>query len=223
LDIVAEIHEGAKNTTKRLSKAGAYTMWGEGSGLRPVRIGVQSKAIRRASEAKYMGIHRYVAARPLEVSSLVEFFGKLCNRLQSDQQLLGGLKTGEKGIFVLDLRHSRRPDDPISRAKEEIRAVLRAGEADGVWRVQTPEYLGQRAHEHAVGGRFLLQLHRRFSAYFGYSYRGPYQAIEIPVGALISVMGRSTRKSELSTLVERTFKMMVRSQRERTSQKELNF
>lgn len=152
---------------------------------KPISNVIQRKSFQKASKGKLIGITNAVNSHAAELTRLVECLGELTAILQRD------IRTAERGIFVLD-DFSLLAASPMSTQaqREKILRVLERGEIDGLLRSDTEEVpfadlRKSRRHSEPISKKF--RLHRRFAPYFGFSFRGPYEPIKLPIGFLVKI------------------------------------
>lgn len=173
----------------------------------PLSRDVQRVGVRTSSRAKLDGIRNTIERDWAEATRTVEFIGKLTALVQSNPASTSSLASPERGNFIFDLSAL----DETKGAQEDRRAfvtrVLRRCEADGLLRpARDDQNENEEAHELA------FHLHRRFAPEFGFSYRGPYGLLRMPM-AEFADMCLGTAEG-LDTLVERAYQRLSPEYRE---------
>lgn len=150
-------------------------------------IPVQRVAIYDASSAKFNGIKTTMERDWVEAMKAVECLGRLCARVQADPHSRAALATPERGIFLFDLEEATGRDaDAQAARRETIHRILKRCEADGYLRHQS----ASRAEAGDQVSTYSYRLHRRFAPYFGFSFRGPYEAIRLPIDDFAEICER---------------------------------
>ncbi|GAA4020805.1 hypothetical protein GCM10022280_21610 [Sphingomonas swuensis] len=169
----------------------------------PLSLDAQRVGVRASSRAKLDGIRNIIERDWAEATRTVEFIGKLTALLQSNPNVESTLATPERGNFIFDLSllDDDNGDHPGRRAF--VTRVLRRCEADGLLRpARSDQNDDDEAHELA------FHLHRRFAPEFGFSYRGPYGLLRMPMGEFAEMCVGSSET--LDALVDRAYQRISR-------------
>lgn len=143
----------------------------------PLSPDTQLEGVWASSRAKYDGIRNNFERDADEAERAMQFMGKLTARLQSNHASTSTLSTPERGNFHFDLEALARVKTPHADRVEFIRRLLRRCEADGLLRPARPMLVGESHDEQEL----TFHLHRRFAPYFGFSHRGPYGIVQMPM------------------------------------------
>lgn len=169
----------------------------------PLSSDVQRVGVRNSSRAKLNGIRNIIERDWAEATRTVEFVGKLTALLQSNPNAESTLATPERGNFVFDLSVLDEGRDGSSERRAFVTRVLRRCEADGLLRpARGNQNEDEDAHELA------FHLHRRFAPEFGFSYRGPYGLLRMPMVEFAEVCEGSGET--LDALVDRAYQRISR-------------
>ena len=159
---------------------------------------VQRVGARNSSRAKIDGIRNIIERDWAEATRTVEFIGKLTALLQSNPGVESTLATPERGNFVFDLTSLDDGRDGSANRRAFVTRVLRRCEADGLLRPARAEQ-GEDGDAHELA----FHLHRRFAPEFGFSYRGPYGFLRMPMTEFSEMCEGSG--DGLDALVERAY------------------
>ena len=143
----------------------------------PISEDTQREAVRSSSREKFRGIRNSFERDWSEAERTIEFIGKLTARLQANPASLSTLATPERGNFLFDLDAIGRLQGARPQTRDLVERILRRCEADGLLR---PARAGQVGDD-GEGPEFIYHLHRRFAPQFGFSYRGPYGLLRMPM------------------------------------------
>lgn len=181
LEIMAEIYD-------------AYSKEKGGSALefrrmrRVIPQNLQVGAIVRASESKFTGILNLTETFKGEAHKLIECLGRLVSKLQSNHRDIEALRTPERGILVFDYPPVRGNIDENLREKLELaRSVINRCVLDGLLKHHRSSKPGRRYYLEQEREEYPLRLHRRFAAYFGFSFQGPYNPVRIPLEDIVTI------------------------------------
>lgn len=164
----------------------------------PLSLDVQRIGVRASSRAKFDGIRNIIERDWAEATRTVEFIGKLTALLQSNPNVESTLATPERGNFIFDLSVLSEDNGAPSGRRAFITRVLRRCEADGLLRpARGDQNDDEEAHELA------FHLHRRFAPEFGFSYRGPYGLLRMPMAEFAEMCEGSGEA--LDVLVDRAY------------------
>lgn len=161
------------------------------SAKRTIGADSQRKACERSSRQKFESIREVVDDENRHVTILVQFLGKLTAQLQSDPGTVDPLRTPERGVYHINYQHyldnMRGTPDLAATRVGSVRRLISRAENGGFLRMVIPEeHVGLPMDRRPVGeDRFTL--HRRFAPLFGFSYRGPYEPVALPVDAIASI------------------------------------
>jgi hypothetical protein len=144
----------------------------------PISADTQQEGVRKSSEAKLDGIRNSLENNAAEATRAIEFLGKLTARLQGNHASLVTLATPERGNFLFDINDVTDGALPAGERRAFILKLLRRCEADGLLR---PARLTLAGEDPDTTTELAFHLHRRFAAYFGFSYRGPYGLTRLPM------------------------------------------
>ncbi|HEX8224631.1 MAG TPA: hypothetical protein VF605_12510 [Allosphingosinicella sp.] len=173
---------------------------------RPITIRTQTAGISRSSRAKLDGIRNNMEQDWAEATRVVEFLGKLTARLQANHTSQATLATPERGNFIFDLAEVEATDWFEAEARRAmVLKLLRRCEADGLLRPASTI-----SGDEGDGGDLTLHVHRRFAAEFGFSFRGPYGSLRMPMVEFTSVCEGRTDLS-VDDLVERAYAKISRN------------
>lgn len=169
----------------------------------PLSQDVQRVGVRNSSRAKLDGIRNIIERDWAEATRTVEFIGKLTALLQSNPNAESTLATPERGNFIFDLSALDNDKGGLPGRRAFVTRVLRRCEADGLLRPARPDQNDDEdAHELA------FHLHRRFAPEFGFSYRGPYGLLRMPM-VEFAEMCEATAET-VDVLVERAYQRISR-------------
>lgn len=154
----------------------------------PLSADTQLEGVRVSSRAKYDGIRNNFERDGAEAERAMEFIGKLTARLQSNHASTSTLSTPERGNFHFDLDTLGRGRMSSPDSKAFILRLLRRCEADGLLRPSRQGQIGQGHDEQDL----TFRLHRRFASYFGFSHRGPYGVLQMPMEEFAEVCDASS-------------------------------
>jgi hypothetical protein len=171
----------------------------------PISDDTQREGVRASSKAKFDGIRNSFERDWAEATRAVEFIGKLTARLQSNHASLTTLATPERGNFHFDLDALRGVQGLASQRRDFVLRLLRRCEADGLLR---PARHGLMSEE-KDGQDLTFHLHRRFASFFGFSYRGPYGLVKMPMEEFAEVCD-SSFESSVDEFVSRAYAKIVR-------------
>ena len=143
----------------------------------PLSADTQLEGVRVSSKAKYDGIRNNFERDGAEAERAMEFIGKLTAKLQSNHASTSTLSSPERGNFHFDLDALGRGITTNAEKRAFILRLLRRCEADGLLRPARQGLVGD-AHDELD---LTFHLHRRFAPYFGFSHRGPYGALQMPM------------------------------------------
>lgn len=143
----------------------------------PLSADTQLEGVRVSSRAKYDGIRNNFERDGAEAERAMEFIGKLTAKLQSNHASTSTLSTPERGNFHFDLDTRGRGRMSSPDKKAFILRLLRRCEADGLLRPPRQGRIGEGHDEQDL----TFHLHRRFASYFGFSHRGPYGILQMPM------------------------------------------
>jgi hypothetical protein len=162
---------------------------------------VQRIGVRTSSRAKLDGIRNTIERDWAEATRTVEFIGKLTALVQSNPGSPSTLATPERGNFIFDLSALDESKGAPAGCRAFVTRVLRRCEADGLLRpARDDQNEDEEAHELA------FHLHRRFAPEFGFSYRGPYGLLRMPMAEFADMcMGTG---EGLDALVERAYQRL---------------
>lgn len=167
----------------------------------PLSRDVQRVGVRTSSRAKLDGIRNTIERDWAEATRTVEFIGKLTALVQSNPGSPSTLATPERGNFIFDLSALDESKGAPAGRRAFVTRVLRRCEADGLLRpARHDQNEDEEAHELA------FHLHRRFAPEFGFSYRGPYGLLRMPMAEFADMcMGTG---EGLDALVERAYQRL---------------
>lgn len=181
LEIMADIFDAhAKGSVKRAKSFASGR----------VSVEDQKNGIVRASRGKLESIATLSKDYTREAFRLVECLASLVRELQAPRPDGKFLKTAERGVFRIDIEGT--PEGGAFRNIEEVERLLENCDSLGYLKME-------RAHSEE-GDLFSLhfesrrrrvlsfRLHRRFAPYFGFSYRGPYETVPLPVEAVQQIL-----------------------------------
>lgn len=160
----------------------------------PVGLKEQSKWIYEASSQKFLGIEEGMHSHGVlttAVAKTISGLGWLTSNLQSSQSGNRSIRTAEKGIFLIDYNlMASSNDSDEEKAHNYLRRVLRRAVLDGLIRLETvtPTKKNVNSDETATLG---YRLHKRYSSYFVFSYRGAYEPVKIDAADLYQLYSRS--------------------------------
>lgn len=149
----------------------------------PLSADTQLEGVRMSSRAKYDGIRNNFERDGAEAERAMEFIGKLTAKLQSNHASTSTLSTPERGNFRFDLDSLGRGHMSSPDRKAFILRLLRRCEADGLLRPPRQGQIGEGHDEQEL----TFHLHRRFASYFGFSHRGPYGLLQMPMDEFAEV------------------------------------
>lgn len=154
----------------------------------PLSADTQLEGVRVSSRAKYDGIRNNFERDGAEAERAMEFIGKLTAKLQSNHASTSTLSTPERGNFHFDLDTLGRGRMFSQDRKAFILRLLRRCEADGLLRPTRQGQIGEGHDEQDL----TFHLHRRFAPYFGFSHRGPYGILQMPMEEFAEVCDASS-------------------------------
>lgn len=180
LEMMAEVFEVAIND---------YGQNAQSFRLRPMPISVekQRSALFAASQKKAAGYNSKVDRGAMRSAKMIEALGRLTHLLQADHNDIRCLRTPERGVFVFHLNEvSARNHQSVDEARRLIFSTLQKCELDG---------LLLRPSRDADVSNFLetdtsilrYRLHARFAAAYGFSYRGAYAEVKVPIQSVLDL------------------------------------
>lgn len=152
----------------------------------PIGIDIQDRALRRAGARKREYVPASGVGSPTEALRIIDALGNLTARLQTTKYQQRGLRSSERGIFVVDVtRHS----EDLART---LRLVTDAADA-GFFKI-----LKQSADE------WHFRVHCSLAAAYGFSYRGAYYPVALRASDLSALYSEadSDRREELLRQLE---------------------
>jgi hypothetical protein len=158
---------------------------------RRVSANEQDNAIRAVSRRKNETIPKSEVGSPVETLRLIDSLGQLTSRLQTATRDMKGLKSPERGLFLL------AGDDSIVRTSDAMRLISEAADA-GFLKMLVAE-------DRTVKFR----IHGSLAAAYGLSYRGAYyenvlkQSDLEPLYSEVNTALRSDRVAHLADLLLR--------------------
>lgn len=149
---------------------------------KPISIDAQREGVWKSSQAKLDGITNAMEHHWQEATRAVEFIGKLTARLQANHTSLSTLATPERGNFIFDLGRIETDRAAPEEVRPFLATLLRRCEADGLLKAPPSVNLLAGGVE---GVDFAFHLHLRFAPHFGFSYRGPYGSLRMPMAEFV--------------------------------------
>jgi hypothetical protein len=155
----------------------------------------QRAGIVRASWQKLEGIAKRTERYPKEAFKLVSCLGALQKRLQLGPTVEEALRNPERGNFRVNFSTDSGgygegitgvTQDGIALAKSVLAECEVHGYLKPIAKRSTDERLRDLVSEREADERH-FRLHRRFGPLFGYSYRGPYGEVPIPVDEIVAI------------------------------------
>lgn len=141
-----------------------------------IAYGTQTEGIYSASRSYHQGVSARSDKDFDVVLRLIEGLGHYTAILQSDHTDPSVLSTAERGVFNVRFESADNVFSAEAVARERIVwNTIRQAELAGYVRtidVNTREVLN---NPNPISGTLLIRLHRRFSPYFRFSFRGPYE------------------------------------------------
>ncbi len=181
LEIMADIFDAhAKGSIKR-AKAFATTK---------ISVEDQKNGIVRASRSKLESIATLSKDYTREAFRLVECLASLVRELQSPRADGKFLKTAERGVFRIDIEEPQ--GDEGLEASREVERLLENCDSLGYVKMERAQYEEADIFSRHFASRrkrvLSFRLHRRFAPYFGFSYRGPYEPVSLPMEAVQQIL-----------------------------------
>lgn len=163
--------------------------------LRPraVTIERQRDALLLASKKKASGYNSKVDRGAMRAAKMIEALGHLTHILQSDHTDLSCLRTPERGIFVFNLNDVfKRNQSSHEEARKLVFNTLKKCEIDGlllrVRRKFEASYNSEYKESQEYDANVLrYRLHARFAAAYGFSYRGAYSEVKLPMENVLAL------------------------------------
>jgi hypothetical protein len=172
---------------------------------RPLSADTQLEGVRASSKAKFDGIRNNFERDATEAERALELIGKLTARLQSNHASTSTLSTPERGNFHFDVEALARARTPHADRGLFITRLLRRCEADGLLRPARQGLVGEGHDEQDL----TFHLHRRFAAHFGFSHRGPYGVLKMPMEEFAEVCD-ATSDVQVDEAVNRAYTRILR-------------
>lgn len=173
----------------------------------PLSHDTQLEGVRISSRSKYDGIRNNFERDATEAERAIEFIGKLTGRLQSNHASSSTLSTPERGNFHFDLDMLPRLRPQHASKVDFIRRLLRRCEADGLLRPARQGQVGEGHDEHEL----TFHLHRRFAPYFGFSHRGPYGVLQMPMEEFVEACDAAS-EFQVDDLVAKAYARIQREE-----------
>ena len=153
---------------------------------RVVPIEQQDAALRRASDKKREYVPNSGVGSPTEALRLIDALGELTARLQKTKHQQRGLRSSERGIFVVDLSLASE------ESQKSIQVIIDAADA-GFFKL-----LKREPHE------LQFRVHCSLAAAYGFSYRGAYYPVELRTADIVGLCTEadSDRRAELLRRLE---------------------
>lgn len=138
---------------------------------------IQTNGIYSASETYEAGISHRSEIATDTVQKLVDGLGFYTSILQSNPSDPQVFASSERGVFVVDYHASNNTQ--MSEMEKKVQTIFKQAELSGYMRVVEPPRMTESKRIDGPSKSIAFRLHRRFSPFFRFSFRGAYEPVRL--------------------------------------------